>query len=132
MHTIEQNEMQPQDSTIQKEPPNLTHMTSIDATLNSLDTFSPTTLESPHVEENQDVQMGGDNDAYDTSDDDKTVTPRSKRRRTSQRFFCTEFPPCSLSFTRSEHLARHIRYIFSFEIVGKRVTDIIYQQKTYR
>lgn len=26
-----------------------------------------------------------------------------------QRFYCTDYPPCSLSFTRSEHLARHIR-----------------------
>ncbi|KAF2805255.1 uncharacterized protein BDZ99DRAFT_574850 [Mytilinidion resinicola] len=25
------------------------------------------------------------------------------------RFYCTDFPPCNLSFTRSEHLARHIQ-----------------------
>ena len=30
-------------------------------------------------------------------------------RRRGQRFFCTGYPPCNLSFTRSEHLARHIR-----------------------
>lgn len=34
---------------------------------------------------------------------------RSKKKK-SQRFYCTEYPPCTLSFTRSEHLARHIRY----------------------
>ncbi|GAD93266.1 C2H2 transcription factor [Paecilomyces variotii No. 5] len=34
--------------------------------------------------------------------------PPSKKKK-GQRFFCTDFPPCSLSFTRSEHLARHIR-----------------------
>lgn len=34
--------------------------------------------------------------------------PPSKKKK-GQRFFCTDFPPCNLSFTRSEHLARHIR-----------------------
>ena len=40
-----------------------------------------------------------------------------------QRFVCTEFPPCNLSFTRSEHLTRHIRYLkapfFFFKLVSK-------------
>ncbi|KIW11182.1 biofilm and cell wall regulator 1 [Exophiala spinifera] len=31
------------------------------------------------------------------------------RKKKGQRFFCTGYPPCNLSFTRSEHLARHIR-----------------------
>lgn len=34
---------------------------------------------------------------------------RPSKKKKGQRFFCTEFPPCNLSFTRSEHLARHIR-----------------------
>lgn len=34
---------------------------------------------------------------------------KSKNKKKSQRFYCTEYPPCALSFTRSEHLARHIR-----------------------
>lgn len=34
---------------------------------------------------------------------------KSKKKK-SQRFYCTDYPPCNLSFTRSEHLARHIRY----------------------
>ena len=33
---------------------------------------------------------------------------KSKKKK-SQRFYCTDYPPCNLSFTRSEHLARHIR-----------------------
>lgn len=37
--------------------------------------------------------------------------PRSSKKKKSQRFYCTDFPPCNLSFTRSEHLARHIRYV---------------------
>lgn len=34
---------------------------------------------------------------------------KSNKKKKSQRFYCTEYPPCKLSFTRSEHLARHIR-----------------------
>jgi C2H2 transcription facotor len=54
----------------------------------------------------------------DTSDDENAGssgesvnadgTPKNKKKKT-QRFYCTGFPPCKLSFTRSEHLARHIR-----------------------
>ncbi|KAH6614430.1 hypothetical protein B0J18DRAFT_374582 [Chaetomium sp. MPI-SDFR-AT-0129] len=43
--------------------------------------------------------------------DDESVNgdgTKSKKKK-SQRFYCTDYPPCSLSFTRSEHLARHIR-----------------------
>ncbi|CAF3454011.1 unnamed protein product [Fusarium graminearum] len=44
--------------------------------------------------------------------DDESVGadgPRSSKKKKSQRFYCTDYPPCNLSFTRSEHLARHIR-----------------------
>ncbi|KAL8760719.1 MAG: hypothetical protein Q9184_003099, partial [Pyrenodesmia sp. 2 TL-2023] len=46
------------------------------------------------------------------SDDDESVdaeTGRPSKKKKGQKFYCTEFPPCNLSFTRSEHLARHIR-----------------------
>ncbi|EEP82000.1 predicted protein [Uncinocarpus reesii 1704] len=36
------------------------------------------------------------------------AAPPSKKKK-GQRFYCKDFPPCNLSFTRSEHLARHIR-----------------------
>jgi len=36
---------------------------------------------------------------------------RSNKKKKSQRFYCTDYPPCNLSFTRSEHLARHIRFV---------------------
>ncbi|KAL1890723.1 Up in starvation [Sporothrix stenoceras] len=52
-------------------------------------------------------------DAANMSDNDSNAdgegTGKSGRKKKSQRFYCTEFPPCNLSFTRSEHLARHIR-----------------------
>ncbi|KAF1848536.1 uncharacterized protein K460DRAFT_375388 [Cucurbitaria berberidis CBS 394.84] len=60
----------------------------------------------------QDVQMGdGDEDDKDGSDNESVTsdTNRPSKKKKGQRFFCTEFPPCNLSFTRSEHLARHIR-----------------------
>ena len=44
----------------------------------------------------RETEPGGDN------------APPSKKKK-GQRFYCTDFPPCNLSFTRSEHLARHIR-----------------------
>ncbi|GAB1316903.1 Up in starvation [Madurella fahalii] len=44
------------------------------------------------------------------SDDDSVNADGTKsKKKKSQRFYCTDFPPCNLSFTRSEHLARHIR-----------------------
>jgi hypothetical protein len=45
------------------------------------------------------------------SDEDGSVGAdgRGGKKKKSQRFYCTEYPPCTLSFTRSEHLARHIR-----------------------
>ena len=58
-----------------------------------------------------DMDMDGSEDDQDGSDNDtENGDPgRSSKKKKGQRFFCTEFPPCNLSFTRSEHLARHIR-----------------------
>ena len=63
----------------------------------------------------QDVEMddsdGGEDGSGDESGDGESGRPSKKKK--GQRFFCTDFPPCTLSFTRSEHLARHIRYNLS-------------------
>ena len=65
-------------------------------------------------QESRDVDMAGSDDGEDVSDtesnDDETGRP-SKKKKKGQRFFCTDYPPCNLSFTRSEHLARHIRFL---------------------
>lgn len=65
-----------------------------------------------------DVEMGEDGQDGEEDDDDgsgeEIINPdgtRSKKKGKSQRFYCTEYPPCQLSFTRSEHLARHIRCV---------------------
>ncbi|KAH7192563.1 uncharacterized protein B0J16DRAFT_62490 [Fusarium flagelliforme] len=64
-----------------------------------------------------DVDMDDSDEETGTVDDgagsdDESVGadgPRSSKKKKSQRFYCTDYPPCNLSFTRSEHLARHIR-----------------------
>lgn len=50
-------------------------------------------------------------DGEDGSDEESVNADGSKssKKKKSQRFYCTDYPPCNLSFTRSEHLARHIR-----------------------
>ncbi|GAB7360370.1 hypothetical protein MBLNU230_g8328t1 [Neophaeotheca triangularis] len=70
---------------------------------------------SRHSIDAQDVDMGeaedGEEDEDDESDNDSITSDsqRPSKKKKGQRFFCTDFPPCQLSFTRSEHLARHIR-----------------------
>lgn len=61
----------------------------------------------------QDVDMDdsdeGDGDGGSDGESIDGETGRPMKKKKGQRFFCTDFPPCNLSFTRSEHLARHIR-----------------------
>ena len=62
-------------------------------------------------ESSQDIKMKDDDgmdgsEVEDNADEDNT---RPSKKKKGQRFFCKDFPPCELSFTRSEHLARHIR-----------------------
>lgn len=59
--------------------------------------------EEMDVDASDDDQDGSDNDT------ENGEPGRSSKKKKGQRFFCTDFPPCNLSFTRSEHLARHIR-----------------------
>ena len=67
------------------------------------------------ISSQQDVEMGDgddDNNNQDVgsdNDSDNADSRRPSKKKKGQRFFCTDFPPCQLSFTRSEHLARHIR-----------------------
>ncbi|KEQ90025.1 hypothetical protein M438DRAFT_330979 [Aureobasidium pullulans EXF-150] len=70
-------------------------------------------VHSHQSSDSQDIDMGDDDDdghdqagSDNESDDDEKP---SRKKKKGQRFYCTDFPPCNLSFTRSEHLARHIR-----------------------
>ncbi len=57
------------------------------------------------MDESDEGEGGSDAESVDAE------TGKPSKKKKGQRFFCTEFPPCKLSFTRSEHLARHIRYV---------------------
>lgn len=75
------------------------------------DTSSRTTLNHVRTPSMSDEPMHDSEGEQDDSDHDQDIGsngPPSKKKK-GQRFFCTDFPPCNLSFTRSEHLARHIR-----------------------
>ena len=60
--------------------------------------------------------MDDENDEDGNSDAESIdgETGRPSKKKKGLRFFCTDYPPCNLSFTRSEHLARHIRYVTTF------------------
>lgn len=72
-----------------------------------------TSLRSTQSTDSQDVGMDDSDDGEGNSDGESVDgdTGRPSKKKKGQRFFCTDFAPCSLSFTRSEHLARHIRYV---------------------
>ena len=61
--------------------------------------------------DSQDIDMDDSDEGEEGSDGESVdgESGRPSKKKKGQRFFCTEFPPCNLSFTRSEHLARHIR-----------------------
>ncbi|KAL2268013.1 hypothetical protein VTJ83DRAFT_2859 [Remersonia thermophila] len=67
--------------------------------------------ESPDVDmDDSDAEPHANDDHVAASDDDSANADDAKsKKKKSQRFYCTDYPPCNLSFTRSEHLARHIR-----------------------
>lgn len=71
---------------------------------------------STHSVDSQDVEMGDEDDGHDGSDGESvnSDTTRPSKKKKGQRFFCTDFAPCQLSFTRSEHLARHIRCVVQY------------------
>ncbi|GKT79214.1 C2H2 transcription factor [Colletotrichum tofieldiae] len=76
---------------------------------------TPTRANSQHSRrsrDSEDVDMDDSDGDDDGASDDDSVNAdgtRSSKKKKSQRFYCTDYPPCNLSFTRSEHLARHIR-----------------------
>ncbi|KIV96797.1 biofilm and cell wall regulator 1 [Exophiala mesophila] len=60
---------------------------------------------------NSAADMDLDDEDLDDSDNEEEdgAEDSASRKKKGQRFFCSGYPPCNLSFTRSEHLARHIR-----------------------
>ena len=64
---------------------------------------------SSPIDEDDDPMDMEDAQDNDDSDGEEVDADGNSKKRKGQRFFCTSYPPCNLSFTRSEHLARHIR-----------------------
>ncbi|KAK7709481.1 Up in starvation [Botryosphaeria dothidea] len=58
--------------------------------------------------DNKDVVMDDEEGHAASENESVNSDNRPAKKKKGQRFFCTDFPPCQLSFTRSEHLARHI------------------------
>ena len=74
-----------------------------------------------------DVEMADEDEVEQEDSDNDSVTSDSQRptkKKKGQRFFCTDFSPCNLSFTRSEHLARHIRSAHSLFCQYLALTDM--------
>ncbi|PGH21578.1 hypothetical protein AJ80_03138 [Polytolypa hystricis UAMH7299] len=65
-------------------------------------------VHSSIAEDNAGGESDGEHGGSENGIDLANSGPPSKKKK-GQRFFCTDYPPCTLSFTRSEHLARHIR-----------------------
>jgi C2H2 transcription facotor len=74
-------------------------------------------IEAPNGE-NTPLKEGKDGSGGESTEGD----PNKFKKKKSQRFFCTDYPPCKLSFTRSEHLARHIRYALLYPDTGALLT----------
>lgn len=86
-------------------------------------------LRSPRSRGSGDVEMAAATDGDEASDGSASldadgrssrsshhhhhhhIKKKKKKSKSQQMFYCLDYPPCSLSFTRSEHLARHIRCV---------------------
>lgn len=62
-------------------------------------------------ESDKDGGVAGDDAAASDDESSNADGTRPNKKKKSQRFYCQDYPPCNLSFTRSEHLARHIRSV---------------------
>ncbi|KIM98157.1 hypothetical protein OIDMADRAFT_76070, partial [Oidiodendron maius Zn] len=72
------------------------------------DVPDPPGRQRPGTRDGEDVDMEASDESRDQSEGSVNADEPGKKKK-SQRFYCTDYPPCTLSFTRSEHLARHIR-----------------------
>lgn len=67
----------------------------------------------PRTESTTNTTSNGRRNARGSSpgdDDPNDDSPGKRKKKKGQKFFCKGYGDCNLSFTRSEHLARHIRY----------------------
>jgi len=84
------------------EPADPLNLSERKASLDDRPGTSDSKTDAMDLDDSEDDRDGSDNDTEQAEGD-------GTKKKRGQRFFCTGFPPCNLSFTRSEHLARHIR-----------------------
>jgi C2H2 transcription facotor len=79
-------------------------------------TRTPSTVNEGNTMESEEPTSPEDVESPEDDDQEQATTPKGTptKKKNNQKFHCTDYPPCQLSFTRSEHLARHIRLVFSF------------------
>ncbi|CAG7921804.1 unnamed protein product [Penicillium olsonii] len=94
----------PPDAATADHPPDGAHSRGSDASSRT----TVTHVRTPSMSDEPMQDSEGEQEDSDHDQDLGSNAPPSKKKK-GQRFFCTDFPPCNLSFTRSEHLARHIR-----------------------
>ena len=70
---------------------------------------SQNSVQSSVAVDDMDLDRSDEEEDDGSDNDTENGDGRASKKKKGQRFFCTDFPPCNLSFTRSEHLARHIR-----------------------
>ncbi|KAL2890439.1 C2H2 transcription factor [Ceratocystis lukuohia] len=67
----------------------------------------PTAPHAVHSKPQENEAKSAEGTSDSDHEDENNKRKRSKKR--PHKFYCTDYPPCTLSFTRSEHLSRHIR-----------------------
>lgn len=83
-------------------PPPLNTLSSV---VNSLPTLTPTLTNATHST----MSSNSSAESSASSSSNSITKPKSKRSSKGRVFQCTGYPGCNMSFTRSEHLARHKR-----------------------
>lgn len=92
------------------EPATTTTTTSSTAPKRENSQHSRRSKESDDVDmDDSDGEGHGADDGAGSDEESVNADGTKSKKKKSQRFYCTDYPPCNLSFTRSEHLARHIR-----------------------
>lgn len=90
-------------TTMREEPANNTTRTPLDRFNSERSENSGDSYDVAMDDDDDRAQAGSDNESNDSD------STRPVKKKKGQKFFCKDYPPCNLSFTRSEHLARHIR-----------------------
>ena len=98
----------------------------------SNDTLTVRNLSQPREDDDDAMDVDDDEDSEDDNHAMESGESSAQgRKKSSHKFYCVDYPPCNLNFTRSEHLARHIRYgILRNMITPVTVADRLFAENT--